>query len=169
MTPEELRRLASNLETLGRTRRHIVGELSQAAAALREYAESLELEPKPVASIYISANGNREVDDWRCDLPVGRNILYTHPPRTKPVAYMTEYFSPDCGPQYEIYKADDMGWRNKAEYTPLFTHPPRSEPPKMTESDVRNMAEWWPSFDRAGVRLALAVADLRDKQWRGEV
>lgn len=36
-------------------------------------------EQKPVASIYISPNGEREFDDWRHDLPVGRNELYTAP------------------------------------------------------------------------------------------
>lgn len=37
-----------------------------------------------VASIYVSANGEREMDDWKCELPVGRNLLYAHPdPRIK--------------------------------------------------------------------------------------
>lgn len=31
---------------------------------------------KPVASIYISPGGEREFDDWKCELPAGRNILY---------------------------------------------------------------------------------------------
>ena len=34
---------------------------------------------EPVASIYISPNGEREFDDWRVELPVGRNLLYTAP------------------------------------------------------------------------------------------
>ncbi len=33
----------------------------------------------PVASIYITPSGEREFDDWRVDLPAGRNLLYTHP------------------------------------------------------------------------------------------
>lgn len=33
-----------------------------------------------VASIYITPSGEREFDDWKCSLPVGRNILYTTPP-----------------------------------------------------------------------------------------
>jgi hypothetical protein len=36
---------------------------------------------EPVASIYVTIGGEREFDDWRCPLPVGRNLLYTHPPR----------------------------------------------------------------------------------------
>jgi hypothetical protein len=31
---------------------------------------------KSVASIFISATGEREMDDWKCDLPQGRNELY---------------------------------------------------------------------------------------------
>jgi hypothetical protein len=38
-------------------------------------------EQEPVASIYVTIGGEREFDDWRCPLPVGRNLLYTHPPR----------------------------------------------------------------------------------------
>jgi hypothetical protein len=34
---------------------------------------------EPVASIYISPSGERELDDWRVELPVGRNLLYTAP------------------------------------------------------------------------------------------
>jgi hypothetical protein len=36
---------------------------------------------EPVASIYITPNGAREFDDWRHDLPVGSNLLYTTPPQ----------------------------------------------------------------------------------------
>ncbi len=38
-------------------------------------------EQGPVASIYITPGGEREVDDWRHTLPVGRNLLYTAPPQ----------------------------------------------------------------------------------------
>ena len=40
---------------------------------------------EPVASIYITPNGAREFDDWRHDLPVGSNLLYTSPPQRKPL------------------------------------------------------------------------------------
>ena len=83
-TPEELRRLADDLDPKQGMASGIAIPFNdrqkrehKAAAALRECAESLEREPKPVASIYISVDGSREVDDWRCDLPVGRNILFT--------------------------------------------------------------------------------------------
>lgn len=32
-----------------------------------------------VASIYVTEDGQREVDDWRAPLPVGRNLLYAAP------------------------------------------------------------------------------------------
>jgi hypothetical protein len=48
-------------------------------AALAEPAQ------EPVASIYITPNGAREFDDWRHDLPVGSNLLYTSPPQRKPL------------------------------------------------------------------------------------
>jgi len=40
---------------------------------------------EPVASIYITPSGKREFDDWRHDLPVGVNLLYTHPPARVPL------------------------------------------------------------------------------------
>jgi len=36
---------------------------------------------EPVASIYISQSGEREFDDWKCKLPIGRNLLYPAPPQ----------------------------------------------------------------------------------------
>ena len=45
----------------------------------------VELVQEPVASIYITPNGAREFDDWRHDLPVGSNLLYTSPPQRKPL------------------------------------------------------------------------------------
>ncbi len=36
-------------------------------------------EPVAVASIFVTFSGEREIDDWRHPLPVGRNLLYTHP------------------------------------------------------------------------------------------
>lgn len=39
---------------------------------------------KPVASIYISADGSREFDDWRVDLPPGNHQLFTAPRSAQP-------------------------------------------------------------------------------------
>ena len=41
------------------------------------YASPVLAQPEPVASLYISANGEREIDDWKCELPAGRHVLYT--------------------------------------------------------------------------------------------
>lgn len=40
---------------------------------------------EPVASIYVTLSGDREFDDWKHELPVGRNFLYTTPPQRKPL------------------------------------------------------------------------------------
>lgn len=39
---------------------------------------------KPVASIYISADGSREFDDWRVELPPGNHQLFTAPRSAQP-------------------------------------------------------------------------------------
>lgn len=53
-----------------------IDELDAAICAALDHPQ---VEQEPVASIYIADNGEREFDDWRHDLPVGRNYLYTHP------------------------------------------------------------------------------------------
>lgn len=40
---------------------------------------------EPVASIYVSLDGAREFDDWKHELPVGRNFLYTAALQRKPL------------------------------------------------------------------------------------
>lgn len=45
---------------------------------------------EPVASIYITPGGEREMDDWRHPLPVGRNILYTAAPAPVALVPMTD-------------------------------------------------------------------------------
>ena len=54
-------------------------ELNDLIATLEAALEQPEQEP--VASIYVTIGGDREFDDWRYPLPVGRNLLYAHPPR----------------------------------------------------------------------------------------
>ena len=50
------------------------------AAPPARQPEAAGVAVEPVASIYITPDGDREMDDWRRELPVGRNILYTAPP-----------------------------------------------------------------------------------------
>ena len=54
-------------------------------------------QPEPVASLYISANGEREIDDWKCELPAGRHVLYTTLAQpAKPVNFSYERDSALC-------------------------------------------------------------------------
>lgn len=46
--------------------------------ALRDENEAMK-QKEPVASIYIDGKGDREFDDWKCDLPAGSNLLYALP------------------------------------------------------------------------------------------
>jgi hypothetical protein len=41
----------------------------------------------------------------------------------EPVAWMKEGWGPDCGPYIEFYRDDEMGWRDRKEWTPLYTTP----------------------------------------------
>jgi hypothetical protein len=46
------------------------------------------------------------------------------PASVQPVAWMKEGWGPDCGPYIEFYRDDEMGWRDRKEWTPLYTTPP---------------------------------------------
>ena len=59
--------------------------LDKMADNARELGLDYEPVQEPVASIFISGIGEREFDDWGHDLPVGRNLLYTSPPASKPL------------------------------------------------------------------------------------
>lgn len=54
--------------------------IQEAIIEIRELRARIEAMEKqePIASIYISG-GSREFDDWKCDLPAGRNMLYALP------------------------------------------------------------------------------------------
>jgi hypothetical protein len=41
----------------------------------------------------------------------------------EPVAWMKEGWGPDCGPYIEFYRDDEMGWRDRKKWTPLYTTP----------------------------------------------
>ena len=38
-------------------------------------------------------------------------------------AWMRDSWGPDCGPFVELYKASEMGWRDKEDWTPLHIIP----------------------------------------------
>ena len=47
------------------------------ADAERVIRAALAAPAQPVATIYVTEDGNREVDDWKVELPVGATTLYT--------------------------------------------------------------------------------------------
>ena len=49
-------------------------------------------------------------------------------PEQKPVAWIKEGWGPDCGPYIEFYRDDEMGWRDRKEWMPLYTTPPKRKP-----------------------------------------
>ncbi len=68
------------------------GMMQERMEILRETLE--QPEQGPVASIYISQSGEREFDDWKCKLPIGRNLLYTTPPAAQPAPTVQEPWNP---------------------------------------------------------------------------
>jgi hypothetical protein len=60
-----------------------IGGCAMCGAAYGDQVIKAQPEQEPVASIYISQSGEREFDDWKCKLPIGRNLLYTTPPAPK--------------------------------------------------------------------------------------
>jgi hypothetical protein len=60
----------------------------------------------------------------------------------EPVAWMLEGWGPDCGPYFEIYRDDEMGWRNKKEWTPLYTTPPQRTWVGLDHQDKKKFSSW---------------------------
>lgn len=63
-----------------------VAEFERVAANVADMLQrrAADAHEKPVASIYISADGSREFDDWRVDLPPGNHQLFTAPRPAQP-------------------------------------------------------------------------------------
>lgn len=60
----------------------------------------------------------------------------------EPVAWMREGWGPDCGPYVEFYRDDEMGWRDRKEWTPLFTRPqPQADVPKTNFCNMKGDKE----------------------------
>ena len=87
--------------------------------ALNGLAEtSREIEQKPVASIYISSNGDREFDDWKCTLPIGRNELYTAPPISDYHEGWEEGYKAGLAKRYEEAQ-EPVAWQVMVEDEPM--------------------------------------------------
>ena len=79
-------------------------------------------------------------------LEMVQNKMYAHAemylkealakPEQEPVAWMLEGWGPDCGPYFEIYRNDEMGWRDKKEWTPLYTTPPQRTWVELTDDQI---------------------------------
>jgi hypothetical protein len=82
---------------------------------------------------------------------------------------MKEGWGPDCGPYIEFYRDDEMGWRDRKEWTPLYTTPPAQEfmcstglchykalPDAMTSADIQEHIEYvagWNDYRKAMMEM----------------
>ena len=77
-------------------------------------------------------------------------------PEQEPVAWMKEGWGPDCGPYIEFYRDDEMGWRDRKEWTPLYTTPPQ---PKEPEQEQVIECDCITSIDPNGLRQTKCGSD----------
>ena len=84
--------------------------------------------------------------------------------KDEPVAWMMEGWGPDCGPYIEFYRDDEMGWRDRKEWTPLYTTPPQRTWVGLTEQEQGAIME---DLNAHGTRLyefaAAIEAKLKEK------
>ncbi len=87
-----------------------VAEFERVAANVADMLQrrAADAHEKPVASIYISADGSREFDDWRVDLPPGNHQLFTAPRPAQP--------QPESLPHPGAPEAEEMIDKLLAEY-----------------------------------------------------
>ena len=105
-------------------------DMSDAITALRTDIEAAEKQ-EPVADGLIRgyinalvANNHDEAADATKRMV---DYVFATPPAApvqEPVAWMKEGWGPDCGPYIEFYRDDEMGWRDRKEWTPLYTTQP---------------------------------------------
>ena len=78
----------------------------------------------------------------------------------EPVAWMLEGWGPDCGPYFEIYRDDEMGWRNKKEWTPLYTTPPQRTWVGLTDEEI----DTWNIVGHESLREFVRAIEAKLKQ-----
>ena len=49
-------------------------------------------------------------------------------PKQEPVAWIRKEWSPDCGSYFDFCAEEEMGWRDRKEWTPLYATPPATHP-----------------------------------------
>lgn len=114
----------------------------EAAAAWNTRAESAGQKPYPVAleTFYELIINWDEGGGKRSRRELARRIVALYASaesaERKPAAWMKKYWGPDCGPQIEVYKDSEMGWRDRKEWTPLYTHPESAEVERLREENA---------------------------------
>ena len=120
----------------------------------------------PVASIYVTNDGQREFDDWRVPLPVGRNELFAAP---QPAAQASEcgncfggetdrgHACRKCGgtgvvqPAAQAQDAQRYRWlRDHRGWQVLHRiRPGKSIKYRMQDQDGEWWGHWWPTLEQA--------------------
>lgn len=73
-------------------------------------------------AVFADNNADPHNKKWAADLRAIAAYLRAQAD-ARPVAWMQEGWGPDCGPYVEFYRDDEMGWRDRKEWTPLYAAP----------------------------------------------
>ena len=99
-----------------------------------------------------------------------RTHLTAEQPKPEPVAWMRKEWSPDCGSYFDFCAEEEMGWRDRKEWTPLYAAPPAPAAEQPSE-DVEALRQENQRLTKANDALALINAGnlteirrLRDDQ-----
>ena len=117
--------------------------------------------------------------DYRVTLDTRRaaktalTIIFDTTPQPKqeqgePVAWMEEGWGPDCGPYIEFYRDDEMGWRDRKEWTPLYTTPyvpTGRQPAPQRSEDTMQQKPWVGLTDEEVDFIADKHATLQGAIW----
>ena len=110
--------------------------------AVEALAKQEQGEPLTMKMDVIVVNLVREGINKHRARELAEHFIKTATPQPKqeqgePVAWMKEQWSPDCGTYFEIYRDDEMGWRDLTDWTPIYTAPPAAQPCPTCEALAR--------------------------------
>jgi hypothetical protein len=82
--------------------------------------------------------------------------------KPEPVAWMRKEWSPDCGSYFDFCAEEEMGWRDRKEWTPLYTTSPDIEALRRQNERLREALTYdWDQLDACRESLREHMVEIK--------